>query len=183
MKLKKVKMRLLKTTVKLPKKQPNRRRSDKKQVKNLSRPGKVATDKTALDRVVIDKEEKFLYSDDELAKLQGKSGKKKDIDISAPKKKGEAKEENTVEVSEFYEARQLEKVAKEIAKYGLNIADYETDSEVGIEQKPSGKKGKKEKEKKPLFVVNGTSEIFSLKDLLGHVMSEGEKGIESNLVL
>jgi hypothetical protein len=55
MTLKKVKMRSLKTTAKLPKKQPNRRRSDEKQVKNLSRPGKVATDKTALDRVVIDK--------------------------------------------------------------------------------------------------------------------------------
>ncbi len=131
------------------------------------------TKKLPLYRVVVEGEEQFLYNDDELAKLKGKGGGEKELKMGATKGTPEPEEASTIDVHEFYEARELEKITKEVEKFGLDIADYEKEEE---KEKKDKKKTKKEKEKKPLFKVDG-QEIFSLKELLEYTLREGEKGI------
>ncbi len=132
------------------------------------------TKKLPIYKVIVEGDTHYLYSDDELAKIKGKSGK----EIEIAQEGDEAKEEEnltTIEVIEFYEAREIEKITKEIAKFGLDSADYEREEEEAKVKKEAKKE--KEREETPLFVINGTEKQFSLKELLGRVLAEGEKGM------
>ena len=132
------------------------------------------TKKLPIYKVIVEGDTHYLYSDDELAKIKGKSGKETEIAQMGD----EAKEEEnltTIEVIEFYEAREIEKITKEIAKFGMDSADYEREEEE-TKVKKEGKKGK-EREETPLFIINGTEKQFSLKELLESVLTEGEKGM------
>jgi DNA gyrase subunit B len=137
--------------------------------------------KMPIYRVHVEGNDLYLYTDDELAKLRAKEGE------AELKMEGEeaSKEEKTISVHEFYEARELEKISKEIAKFGLDIADYEKEES---EEKPLSPKKKtkakkksvkkeKKSEEKPLFLLNDAISIFSLKELLRYVLQEGEKGM------
>lgn len=134
------------------------------------------TQKLPLYRVKVEGKDLYLYSDDELAKVRAKEGE------TELKMEGEEGEKGTaISVHEFYEARELEKISKEIAKFGLDIADYESEKSdeaaPAPKAKKKGAKREKSKEAKPLFLVSGKVEIFSLGELLRYVLGEGEKGM------
>ncbi len=133
------------------------------------------TKKLPLYKVTIEGEDRFLYTDNELAGLKGKEGGEKELEMADEKAAYEGQQEAAaIEVQEFYEARQIEKTTKEIARLDLDIADYETDGgEERIAGKDAGKKGTKAT---ALFMIDEIQGILSLKDLLGHIMKEGEKG-------
>ncbi|NQT32931.1 MAG: DNA topoisomerase (ATP-hydrolyzing) subunit B [Candidatus Omnitrophica bacterium] len=133
------------------------------------------TKKLPLYRVKVEGEYKYVYDDDELAKMRAKEGKEKEIEMAGDKTE-EGPTDQTVMVQEFYEAKELEKLSKEVAKFDLDIADYEREKPKEDEEYKK-KKGKKEKEQKPIFTVNGGIKIYSLHDLLGHVLLEGGKGM------
>lgn len=102
------------------------------------------TKKLPFYRVKVEKEHKFIYDDNELAsltkKLEKKLGKSAELDIT-----------------EFYEAHELNKLNANLAKQKINIANYNPPKE----------------EKKPLFKVkfnNEARQIFSLKELLDFVL-------------
>jgi len=135
------------------------------------------TKKLPLYRADLDGEEKYLYSDDELVKLKGKGGKEKEITTEGEEKDSKGKkEEGAVKIQEFYEARELEKISKEIEKFGFDPTDYEVEEEDEFAQKKKGGK-KKTEENKPLFVINKEENIFSLRNLLEYVLRNGEKGM------
>ncbi len=138
------------------------------------------TNKLPLYRVIVEGEVQYLYTDDELAKLRAKNKKTREKELKMETKtEAPSGEVSAITVQEFYEAREIEKITKEIGKFGLDIADYEQRKEEDQEEKPKGKaKGKKkEKEEKPLFVINGEAKIYSLKGFMDHVLKEGEKGM------
>ncbi|MDP8258970.1 MAG: DNA topoisomerase (ATP-hydrolyzing) subunit B [Candidatus Aadella gelida] len=130
------------------------------------------TKKLPLYKITEEGQDGYLYSDDELAEIKEKGGKEKEIEMDNEKNEEEkdGAGEKPMAVHEFYEARALEKITKEITKFGLDIGDYER------EKKNKDSKEKRE-EQKPVFVINGAEKIFSLKGLLKHVMEEGEKGL------
>ncbi len=139
------------------------------------------TKKLPIYRITVEGEYVYLYSDDELAALRAKQGKGKELQIKDEKEKSEQTNGTmSVSVQEFYEAREVEKISKEISKYGLDIADYDKKQEKPEEAGFSGKKEKrKEKEGKraPVFKINGITEIFSLQELLLYVLAQGEEGV------
>ncbi|MFH1395625.1 MAG: DNA topoisomerase (ATP-hydrolyzing) subunit B [Candidatus Omnitrophota bacterium] len=125
------------------------------------------TKKFPMYKVKIEGDEKYLYSDDEIAKFKGKEGKELDIEDEQEGK------ESAITIQEFYEAREVEKIAKEIEKYNLDITSYE----IPKEEETNKKKGDNQKKTKAIFVINGEKEIKSLKEFLGHILKEGEKGM------
>jgi DNA gyrase subunit B len=135
------------------------------------------TQKLPIYRVTVEGESQYLYSDDELAKMQAKTGKEKELEMESEKGKEKGQ---TIAVQEFYEAREIEKISREIAKHGLDIADYKqetTEEEKPYAGKKKGAKKKEEKVKKPIFLLGDGTKIFSLHKLLERVLQEGEKGL------
>ncbi len=136
------------------------------------------TQKLPLYRVKVEGEYTYLYDDDELADFRAKEGKEElEIEEGAEEQKEEQAE--TITVHEFYEARELEKLSKEVAKFGLDIADYDKEApgEKEEQKKKKGTKKEKKKDDGPVFIINDEKEIFSLHKLLEHVLKEGEKGM------
>ncbi len=132
------------------------------------------TKKLPLYKVYVDEKTHFVYSDDDLAKFKVKEEKvPAEAKKEGPESAGE-EQEIPAEVTEFYEAREIEKITKEIAGHGLDIADYEKEEEIVLIEKEKKQKGAG---KKPLFIINDTEEKFSLKELLNRVLEEGEKGM------
>ena len=137
--------------------------------------------KLPIYRVKVEEEYQYLYSDDELAQLSPKTSKKK----KKPKEEEGAEEKeddltSMLNVQEFYEARELEKVTKEVEKMGLDIADYKKEKPQAEEpyvKKTKAKKGKKEAKEKPIFTISDGEEIYSLHALLTYVLEEGQKGM------
>ncbi len=108
------------------------------------------TKKLPLYRLKVEGKYKFIYDDSELAaftkKMEKKQGKTSELDIT-----------------EFYEARELNKLNASLAKLKIDIANYSPPKE----------------EKKPLFKVKAGKEvvkgIFSLKKLLAFILSLGRR--------
>ena len=146
------------------------------------------TKKLPLYRVKVEGEYIYLYDDDELAKVttggggksKAKKSKKKEPGTEGEEGTAEAEEEKgaPIDVQEFYEAREIEKISKEIASYGLDIADYEK-KETTKETPAEGKRdsGKKKKKERSPILLAGDTEVFALKELLSFVLREGEKGL------
>ncbi len=137
------------------------------------------TKKLPLYRVTVEGEVQYLFSDDDLAKIRAKDGT---AEMEMGEEGGGDKQASTVVVQEFYEAREVEKITKELAKLGMDIADYEKVSEEeGIKGASTsgakkGQKGEKQEEK-PLFRLNEEEDVFSLKELMKYVLQAGEKGM------
>ena len=113
------------------------------------------TKKLPFYRVKVEGEYKFIYDDNELAsltkKMQKKLGKETELDIT-----------------EFYEARELNKLSTGLAKLKIDIVNYN----------PPQEEKKAKKEKKPLFKIKTDKEkkeIFSLKGLLRFVLDFGRR--------
>ena len=135
------------------------------------------TQKLPLFRVAVEGGYKYLYSDEELAQMRIKEEKsrKKTVPVE-----GEAliEPESALIVQEFYEVHELDKITKEIAKFDLDIADYEKEeaSPIQVGKKKSAKDETK-KEEKPLFIINENVPAGSLKELMTVVLKEGEQGM------
>lgn len=134
------------------------------------------TNKLPVYRVRIEGEYQYLYSDDELAKLKAKKGGEAELEMDENEENAEETPRETFAVQEFYEAREIEKISKEIDKFGLDLADYEREAPEH-EDKYIDEKGKAIEQVKPLFVMNKTGKIYSLKALLENVFKTGEKGM------
>jgi DNA gyrase subunit B len=80
-----------------------------------------------LVRIPGEKEESFIYSDQELAKLtqeiEKKRGKAVDLKTKVPGNGGNGHEE-TVEVVELFESREIEKAAKRLEKFEIELSDF-----------------------------------------------------------
>jgi len=131
------------------------------------------TKKLPMYRVTVEGEDKYLYTDDELASIEAKNGTEKEKDIVEEKEEGvtEEEEKESIIVHEFYEVKEIEKISKEIEKEGLDIFDYEMDLEERKEIE------ERKKTKKEIFIINETKKVYSLKELLEYVLKEGEKGM------
>ncbi|MFH1877473.1 MAG: DNA gyrase subunit B, partial [Candidatus Omnitrophota bacterium] len=134
------------------------------------------TNKLPLYRVSAGGEDTYLYSDDELAAFRAKKGLG-DMELSMEGDQQEEKE--TIFVHEFYEAREIEKITKEIAKYEIDIAAYDREAPVEGDVYVTKKGTKKEMKPavEPLFCIDGEEKIYSLKGLLEYVLTVGEKGM------
>ncbi len=143
------------------------------------------TKKLPIYRIKVDGEEKFLYSDEDLDKFsrqnksKGENGEK-EIELQEEASPNEG-EDSTITVQEFYEAKEIEKITKEIEKAGLDIADYDREAPEKEElyfKKPEEKKKKGgEKKINPIFSINTEEKIYSLHGLLAYILKEGEKGL------
>ncbi|GAG26575.1 unnamed protein product [marine sediment metagenome] len=76
-----------------------------------------------------------------------------------------------LDVTEFYEARELNKLATNLAKLKIDVANYDPEPD-----KQLVKEKKSKKEEKPLFKIKAEGEIkeiFSLKTLLSFILARG----------
>ena len=142
------------------------------------------TQKLPIYRVKREGEYVYLYSDDDLAKLKADHGEDKELEIAETTAEtaeiGEGKEKTDVPkstfiVQEFFESREIEKISKEIDKFGVDIADY--DRQAPEKEEKYLDKKKDEEQIKPLFTADETGKIYSLKALLEYVLKVGEKGM------
>ncbi|KJJ84526.1 DNA gyrase subunit B [Candidatus Omnitrophus magneticus] len=127
------------------------------------------TKKVPLYKVREEDSERYLYSDDDLAKIKEGSVEFKMTDERIFAK--EVSDKAVIDVMEIYEAREIDKIAKELEKIDLDLALYpkqEADENEDIA---------KEKEKTALFTVNKKKKVFSLKKLLEVVLKDGEEGV------
>jgi DNA gyrase subunit B len=155
------------------------------------------TKKLPLYMVSVEGKDHFLYNDDELSeyikieetepkeeiKAKGKGPKDEKAKNGAKDKQAPKKEEppqpkaRGPQYIEFYEAREIEKIAEKIEKLGVDIEDYDLG-----EAEEADKKLRKEtkSEPKPKYVIKGEKTkhtFFSTKEILRHVMHVGKEGM------
>lgn len=155
------------------------------------------TNKLPLYRVVTeDKEEQFLYDEDELAELVKKEEKRRGKDIEIREKEDISKlepEGPSVDVTEFFEANDVVKIAAKLGKMGLDISTYDRKKEEeGLSDEPPVKrkgknkqvKGKIKKEAREpdlLTLIEAETKnetpIYTLKELLSFIKESGKKGM------
>ncbi|MBM3253812.1 MAG: hypothetical protein FJZ16_06150, partial [Candidatus Omnitrophica bacterium] len=124
------------------------------------------TKKLPIYRVKVEENTHFVYDDSELAKITksyGEGFKHKS------KEKEQQKEDQRadIDILEFFETSELEKLISRIEKFGLDINSYETSDD------------QKEK-KQPIFKVSYGKEhllLYNLKELLSHIRTLGKKGM------
>ena len=124
--------------------------------------------------VKVEGKDQFVYNDDELAKFVEDAEKESGAEVE-PKENGKVNGRDTslgkgINLLEIYEAEEIEKLIKELEKFGLSAEDYEPVD--------PGAKGK-EKAKAP-FKLEGEEEALefkSLRDILEHVRELGKKGM------
>ncbi|MDD5085442.1 MAG: DNA topoisomerase (ATP-hydrolyzing) subunit B [Candidatus Omnitrophica bacterium] len=113
-------------------------------------------------------EDKFLFSDSELAKWSKEKEKErgKELDLKTHEeekaKTDGAEKKDTLAVVEIFEANELEKLAKRLEKQELSLKDYEVEDE------------------KPMFVLkagNVAHEFASIRELFEKVKHLGKEGI------
>ena len=110
-----------------------------------------------------EEEDLFFYSDNELASFVKKVEKKKGTEINLSMKKSLAGDNNTLNVTEVMESKELEKLVKKLAKYNLALDDY-----MPCEQEIMTLKYE---EKKDSVKVN------SLKELVEEIRNNGKDGL------
>lgn len=133
------------------------------------------TKKLPLYRAKVEDEYKFYYDDEGLGK---------DVKVDEE----ESKIEKEIELVEFYEAKDLEDVLKNIDKLKIDIIDYSPDG-AEEEEEATGKKkskGKSQKAKEKNKTKEGLYKIVvedderyanSLKEVLGFVKENGKHGM------
>ena len=134
------------------------------------------TKKLPIFKVKVEGKDQFLYSDQELAKLTAQEEKErgKALEIQEAGKEAVTDKGKKVDVVEFYEARELEKILGEIGKMGIDVvAHYE---------KPREEKTRKAGAARPspIYKVIYDKEeksIYSLKELLRFVKDVGKRGM------
>ncbi|MBD3296829.1 MAG: DNA gyrase subunit B, partial [Candidatus Omnitrophica bacterium] len=133
------------------------------------------TQKLPTYRVKVEGKYRYFYTDDELASFKSKYDGEQEIEIGGDAEE-ESRERNALSVQEFYEAREIEKISRQIDKFGLDIADYDRKAPEH-EDKYIDSSGRETEKIPPLFMVNDDIKIYSLKGLLEKVLEIGEKGM------
>lgn len=121
------------------------------------------TKKLPIFRVKVEDGYHFIYSDAELAALVKKEEKNQKKEEKAQKLEEPVPE---LDIVEFYEAKEIEKLSEKIGKLGFDIADYKVSAH--------------EKDAKPLcrITTDGTEKhLYGLLDILEHVRTLGKKGM------
>jgi len=150
------------------------------------------TKKLPAYRVKVEDGPIYLYNEDELAKVIKQTEKRmgKELVIKGTGEKMSKDEiAKTIDVTEFYEARELDKIIQKVDALNVDIRDYAPVIEIG-HVPDQGKKGKKKKKAKaskkkqdkivPLYRVSvdkETKDLFSLKDLLEYIKEHGKTGL------
>ncbi|MDD5439998.1 MAG: DNA topoisomerase (ATP-hydrolyzing) subunit B [Candidatus Omnitrophica bacterium] len=140
------------------------------------------TKKVPVFRVIVDGEPIFLYNEDELADISKQVEKKigKEIEMKEGAE-NTAQEEiaKAIKLTEFYEAREIDKIIAKITELNIDISDY-----APMIEKPADKESNKEKSKEhkrgALYKVkseDGTIELGNLKELLEYVKKSGKQGM------
>lgn len=125
------------------------------------------TKKLPLYMAKVEGNREILYNDSELAQLTKKQQKKYG-------------KETELDITEFYEARELNKLLESLSKLKIDLANYNpaVEKETFVVKKKLRKE--KKTERKPLFKVKSGKETkfaYSLKELLGFVMEHAKKGM------
>lgn len=143
------------------------------------------TKKLPIFRVKVEGVDQFFYSDAELAKFTEQEEEKLVKKLKTDKNKDEGKKaEDTeqeitseLEIVEFYEARELDKIIAGIEKIGIKGIDhYEKAEKVEIESQTKTKIAKAT----ALYKVQHDKEekdIYCLRDLLEYVKTLGKRGM------
>ena len=134
------------------------------------------TKKLPIFKVKVEGNDQFLYSDQELAKLTAKEEKKrgKAVEISEAGEEGAQGQGRKMDVVEFFEAHELEKIIAEIGKMGFDVAAHYERAE-----EETTKRGKPVKPAAVYKVSFDKEEktIYSLKELLGFVKDVAKRGM------
>ncbi|GAF72534.1 unnamed protein product, partial [marine sediment metagenome] len=123
------------------------------------------TKRLPIFKVKVEGKDQFLYSDQELAKLTAQEEKKrgKALEIQEAGEEAVTDKGKNVDVVEFYEARELEKILGEIGKMGIDaVAHYEKPRE---EKTPKAGAARSSPIYKVIYDKEEKS-IYSLKELL-----------------
>ena len=139
------------------------------------------TKKLPLFRVKVEGKYEFLYSNDELADYLELEEKKrgKEVEIHEAIESLPYDKAKEIDLIEFFEARELEKIIVQLDKLGVDIVDYEQAGPEQSKKKTKGK-GKEFGQKKAIYRLEYDSDkkdIFSLKELLKFVTSVGKQGM------
>lgn len=129
------------------------------------------TKKMPLFKVTIDREDTFLYNEEELAELIKETEKKKGKSLEVDDEISQAGVEESINLTEFYEAREIDKILTTIDDLNIDTADF------GFSPK---EENKERSTKKPLYIIKTEQEIVditNLKQLLEHVRKLAKKGL------
>ncbi len=144
------------------------------------------TKKLPICRAKVEKKDLFFYKDKELASFIKKQEKKtgrdveiKDGEIQNPEK------ETGLELTEFFEAEEIQEVIEKIEKLGFSIEHYDHAAKKPRRERSQPieeKQGKKESiSQKSLLRIKDEQgnfvDIFSLRQLLMHTRERGRKGM------
>ncbi len=135
------------------------------------------TKKLPIYRAKVEGNDKFLYSDQELAKLTAQEEKRrgKVLEIGEEDEETAADRSKKMEVVEFYEARELEKILGEIEKIGIDaVAHYEK----AEEEKPGRAKVARATALYKIIYDKEEKPIYCLKELLNLVKNVAKKGMQ-----
>ena len=131
------------------------------------------TKKLPLYRLKVGEKHQFAYDDDELARFVKEEEKRRGGELEIRELEKGTLGGKEQDLLEFYEATDLEEIARKLEKLGLGVEDYFT------EPVADGKE-KGRQELKPLYkVVNEKAEsaLFNLKEVLGYIKLLGKKGL------
>jgi len=139
------------------------------------------TKKLPLFRVKVEGKYEFIYNNDELAEYLEIEEKKrgKEVEIHEAIQSLPSDKAKEIDLIEFFEARELEKVIAKLGKLGIDISNYAVIKPA--EEKKKTKSKKKGADKKAVLYKldydGERKEIFSLKQLLQLVKDEGKRGM------
>lgn len=129
--------------------------------------------------VKVEGEDRFVYTDEELAKLVKAEEEKlgEDVEIDGEMAGEPEKNAKMLNLIEFYEAPDLEKLIQKIEKSGFDMANYPP---VEVKEDEQKKKGSSKKKEEPIYkIINDKEDIpfNSMKDILTYVRVTGKKGM------
>ncbi|MDP8216276.1 MAG: DNA topoisomerase (ATP-hydrolyzing) subunit B [Candidatus Kaelpia imicola] len=129
-----------------------------------------------LYRVKFKKEEQFLSTDEELSVYISLLEKKLKKEIEFDIEEKNFSNVSDLEIIEIWEEMDLAKQLKQLIKTGFSPKDYFKPVQAGAEER----KNKNRPQSKAPFVLknNGTTELFSLRELLENVESQGKRGLQ-----
>jgi DNA gyrase subunit B len=135
------------------------------------------TKKLPIFKVNVDGNDQFLFSDQELAKLTAQEERRRGrvVEIDEDGTEAATDKSKKLDVVEFFEAHELEKLLGEIEKMGIDaVGHYEKPKE----ERPQGRKSIKVA---PIYKVSYDREeqpIYCLKELLNFVKNVAKKGMQ-----
>ena len=146
------------------------------------------TKKLPLYMVKVEQTDQFLYNEDELAKVIKETEKKvgkEDAGQDPSVKSVQNVAVAGLKVTEFYEARELDKIIAKIDALKIDITTYSSEKpeEVIKLVKPKSKQkvtNQKAQKTGPLYKVKSEkdiTDIYSLQELLTHIKQNGKKGM------